>query len=341
MAPTRRKQLENISRPDPSAHAGLWLDKYMGSDATDGKRQLVDEVAQIKVSPLYGRFYERWKRSLEELGAQCREARCQGRLAINLGAEGVLETSIALHRTYGVPYIPGSALKGLAAHYAANRLDEAHWGRGCPAFKILFGNPTSAGYVHFYDALYVPDSASKNPPLWADVITVHHPKYYQGDINSPPADWDSPTPIPFLTASGSFLIALSGPAQWVQAAFEILGHALRDVGIGAKTSSGYGRMELSDSAGNSARSSSMAVPAQKGPRPREALPPGYQRGVVKKSLDSYGFIQPESGGKDVFVHFSALAPGLKTLLPGQRVIYKPGPGKKPGQMQAIEVRLEE
>lgn len=341
MPPTRRKQLENISRPDSSTHAGLWLDKYMGSDATDGKRQLVDEVAQIKVSPLYERFYDRWKRSLEELGAQCREARCPGRVAINLGAEGVLETAIALHHTYGVPYLPGSALKGLAAHYAANRLDKVHWGRGCSAFKILFGDPTSAGYVHFFDALYIPGSAREKGPLWEDVITVHHPKYYQGDNNSPPADWDSPIPIPFLTASGSFLIALSGPAQWVQAAFEILGSALRDEGIGAKTSSGYGRMELSDSAGNSARSSSMAIPAQKGSRTREALPPGYQRGVVKKSFVSYAFIQPERGGNEVFVHFSALAPGLKTLSPGQRVIFKPGPGKRPGQVQATEVRLEE
>ncbi len=36
----------------------------------------------------------------------------------------------------------------------------------------------------------------------------------------------------------------------------------------------------------------------------------------------YGFIQPESGGKDVFVHISAVErAGLGTLAEGQRVKY--------------------
>src|ERR1700680_515711 len=39
------------------------------------------------------------------------------RLIVGLGSENVLETGIRLHHTYGLPVIPGSALKGLAAHY--------------------------------------------------------------------------------------------------------------------------------------------------------------------------------------------------------------------------------
>jgi CRISPR-associated protein Cmr6 len=43
--------------------------------------------------------------------------RAASRVVVGLGAESVLETSIRLHRVYGFPIIPGSALKGLARGY--------------------------------------------------------------------------------------------------------------------------------------------------------------------------------------------------------------------------------
>ncbi len=86
--------------------------------------------------------------------------------------------------------------------------------------------------------------------LFPDVITVHHPGYYQNNGNAP-ADWDSPNPVAFLSATGSYLIALAAPElaspqreQWIERTFSILEHALATMGIGAKTSSGYGRMTL-------------------------------------------------------------------------------------------------
>jgi CRISPR-associated protein Cmr6 len=228
-------------------HAGLWLDKYLEDDNDGSKQKLVEQVTGVDMPEAYERFFDRWKNALAELGAVFHEAEVLGRMAVNLGSEAVLETSIALHRTYGVPYIPGSALKGLAAHYVLNYQEKDTWGRSAEtkAFETLFGDSTSAGYVTFYDALYIPSSARNRKALWKDVITVHHPNYYQG--NEPPADWDSPVPIPFISATGKFLIALSGPAEWVKATFEILELALEREGIGAKTSSGYGRMKLEDS----------------------------------------------------------------------------------------------
>jgi CspA family cold shock protein len=47
-------------------------------------------------------------------------------------------------------------------------------------------------------------------------------------------------------------------------------------------------------------------------------------GTVKwfNPTKGFGFIQPESGGKDVFVHISAVEQaGLGTLTEGQRVSY--------------------
>ena len=48
-------------------------------------------------------------------------------------------------------------------------------------------------------------------------------------------------------------------------------------------------------------------------------------GTVKwfNTQKGFGFIQPENGGKDVFVHMTALqAAGLRELSEGQRVSYE-------------------
>ena len=52
----------------------------------------------------------------------------------------------------------------------------------------------------------------------------------------------------------------------------------------------------------------------------------------------YGFIS-QADGEDLFVHFSEIKmDGFKTLDEGDRVEYEVGPGKKPGETQAINVR---
>jgi len=62
-------------------------------------------------------------------------------------------------------------------------------------------------------------------------------------------------------------------------------------------------------------------------------------GTVKWFNDAkgFGFITPESGGKDLFVHFSAIqGQGFKTLQEGQRVSFDVTSGPK-GQ-QASNIR---
>ncbi|GIX07838.1 MAG: type III-B CRISPR module RAMP protein Cmr6 [Candidatus Poribacteria bacterium] len=261
---SRRQALEQVSLskdPVKATHAGLWLDKYITAQAredTEARRKLVEQVAGICSPEVYASWFRRWKKSLDEFGAtRCTGKTAKGsRIAIGLGRESVLETSIALHRTFGVPYIPGSALKGLTASFVRQHLGWDEKARG-----VLFGTVESAGYVVFFDAMPVPPK--EGSCLAEDVITVHHPEYYQ-EGSAPPADSDDPTPVPFLTATGEFLFALAGPKEWVQAAFQILQEALIHLGVGAKTSSGYGRIQL-DLGDQTTGRSTEQVAAQSGP----------------------------------------------------------------------------
>lgn len=61
-------------------------------------------------------------------------------------------------------------------------------------------------------------------------------------------------------------------------------------------------------------------------------------GTIKWFSESkgYGFITPEDGGKDVFVHHSAITgTGFKSLVEGQRVSFDVKDGPK--GLQAVDV----
>lgn len=63
-------------------------------------------------------------------------------------------------------------------------------------------------------------------------------------------------------------------------------------------------------------------------------------GTVKwfNPTKGYGFIQPESGGSDVFVHISALEKaGLRTLNDGQKIEYELATEK--GKTSAVNLKL--
>jgi len=241
-------------------HAGLLLD-HLVPDLTD-QSQKPERVAKfIKVieswsgGTEYQTAYNHYKKCLSKLPHVIQEElSVQDRLIVGLGAENPLEVSITLNRLYGVPMIPGSALKGVARSYAeqikqskSNPSDQDQQDKIVKQMIVLFGDTTSSGKVTFYDAWWVPD---RNAPLKKDVMTVHHEKYYSDRGKTPPSDFDDPNPVSFISSTGTFLFSVQGvDKDWSQLAMGLLKGGLAHLGVGAKTSSGYGRFGDSNVAG--------------------------------------------------------------------------------------------
>jgi cold shock protein len=69
--------------------------------------------------------------------------------------------------------------------------------------------------------------------------------------------------------------------------------------------------------------------------------PAMATGTVKwfNAQKGYGFIQPEQGGADVFVHISAVErAGMDNLREGQRLSYELEQGQR-GRVSAVNLRV--
>jgi CRISPR-associated protein Cmr6 len=76
-------------------------------------------------------------------------------------------------------------------------------------------------------------------------MTPHYGEYYRGEKRTPPADYLTPNPILFLTVERTeFLFALAArtpkAVPLLPRAEEWLKGGLKELGIGAKTTVGYG-----------------------------------------------------------------------------------------------------
>ncbi len=240
----RRVALQKLA-PSASTNLGLWLDRHQAGGDIRVRAVVTGACEIIDVPDGYGRAFARRVTALDGfdggvVGGTTRRwtALATGRMVVGLGHASVRESGISLLRPWGLPFIPGSALKGVAASAARQQADE-RWRERGPGFAALFGDADGAGAVVFHDAWLEPGCAK---PIALDVMTVHHREYYGGDRQAP-CDWDDPTPVSFVTAHGRYSIALSGPNKWVDAASALLEFGLRELGVGAKTAAGYGRLE--------------------------------------------------------------------------------------------------
>ncbi len=255
--PLVRDTLRPALKNTQSAHPGLLIQKgwpdyaRTGPDTADAKdkTQHIRRVCGLPMPEAYERAYKRWKKATED-GARFVnvEIMLKGRLFIGLAGGGALETGCAISHTWGMPYIPGSSVKGVVRTWAAHCL-----GENSPALREIFGSePTKedkqglSGLVAFHDAWWVPESApvpNKNKPFVEEVITTHHSDYYGSDGRTPATDLDSPVPNAMIGVQGGFRFTLEGPQEWLEIARVLLQSALVESGIGAKTRAGYGYFE--------------------------------------------------------------------------------------------------
>ena len=66
-----------------------------------------------------------------------------------------------------------------------------------------------------------------------------------------------------------------------------------------------------------------------------------ETGTVKwfNEQKGYGFIQPDSGGKDVFVHITAVErSGLRGLAEGQKISYELQTDQRSGKTSAVDLK---
>lgn len=256
-----------------AAHPHLILSRYLSSTVggdNQSKSVLMDKAiaALAATSDIYCPAFQRWQATApEESVSLVFHQPPHQRLVLGLGNDSVLETGLTLHHTYGVPYLPGAAIKGLAAHYAHQILGADDPRYRMPNKKqsagefaeVLFGGVDAAGIIEYSDGWIDPDCLAGC--LRQDVMTPHHGNYYMAkehDDLCPPTDFDDPTPVPFLAvANATFHIRLSSVyfsqrnleegRRWLQLAMQIVQAALSTLGVGGKTASGYGRLELSQS----------------------------------------------------------------------------------------------
>lgn len=241
-----------------------------GSYDPDKRNEWLGRCTGIAISPDYRQFFDLWKDSFKDRFAagDTREFTLQSRLLIGHGNPSGSEVGLTVHRTWGIPMIPGSALKGLIASYTHNVYgnEDAKWcgltwdGRRIVApagenYATMFGSSDvdghkdqdQQGYITFHDALYAPLPSApgrSDTPFVRDVLTPHQSDYYGKAGAEWPNDWTSPVPVSFITVKPGtrFLLAISGPDGWRDLAMRLATEALEDWGAGAKTSLGYGRL---------------------------------------------------------------------------------------------------
>lgn len=242
----------------------------------ENKRESLDKVLPLNASDLAA--MRAWRdrqialaRPMVEQGRLLTlYARSTAPFTTGLGNEHPLENGFAFLNPYGLPYLPGSGVKGVLRQ-AARELIGGEWGESQgwtdKATTALFGLESGdgatkhqRGALMFWDVL--PQIAGDS--LQVEVMTAHQSHYHQGRSDrgsgdsTSPHDSGRPNPINFLTVppnSGftfhvqcdvAFLRriepALAEDLRWQALMRAVFEHAFSWLGFGAKTAVGYGAM---------------------------------------------------------------------------------------------------
>ena len=112
-------------------------------------------------------------------------------------------------------------------------------------YSEIFGTHERKGKVLFFDSLPLVNEGENRDFIVVDITNVHYKPYYENVAN--PGDWHDPVPIFFLAVEKGtrFIFAIaSRKDNLVKEAADLLRKALQNLGIGAKTSAGYGYFEV-------------------------------------------------------------------------------------------------
>lgn len=118
----RRDLVKLLESSGPPDHIGLAYDAWapVGDDGKVGDTQRskwLSNLATLAVARDYSTFFQRWKSSFSPPGDRVFELTLVSRLLVGHGNSSATDVGLTVHHTWGVPIIPGSALKGLLAHY--------------------------------------------------------------------------------------------------------------------------------------------------------------------------------------------------------------------------------
>lgn len=251
--PLYKISLQQPESREPEGHAGLWFDKFCNTWKSHGStweitgkeklpwiRTLVDHPTgtQSQIEEYALRLIQ----LVEKHGGKWGVFKAESRFVTGLGRSHPVENGFAWHPTLGTPFLPGPSVKGLVRAWARTT-DEPHL--DSKTENDLLGDNSHAGCVSFLDS--VPVSCVS---LEADVMTPH---YADWDVDNPPGDWCSPTPIPFLTAAAnttlflfSFIPCRPVSDKDMNTLWNWLCSATELNGVGAKTAIGYGRFTYDD-----------------------------------------------------------------------------------------------
>ena len=284
-APLYRDHSAPPKKPD-HAHAGLWFERFFNGYQNDWT--IADTAKQTWIKSVTGQQGDKTKlenfvkRQHALVTALQGESHCYStdwHFVTGMGNPHPVENGFSWHPTLAVPYLAGSAVKGLVRAWVElekieiltelkdgdnlseeNRVDLKrindrlkHW-FGTEDKEPVAEQAEQAGDFIFFDAI-----PSGPPVLLCDIMTPHMGKWYeQGDdvqknLNPEviPADWHEPIPLPFLAVKKAQLIFSIAPlnphnkpddVKELAQVFEALNNALLWLGAGAKTAAGYGYM---------------------------------------------------------------------------------------------------
>lgn len=233
----------------------LEFDKGVGRTRDEANEWLNSFKRKVGTGERLSEACNRQRRLIEELGGKVLFLKNTDRFVTGMGREHPLENGFAWHHTLGVPYLPGSSLKGALRAWLREETGRPGKDRDgndvwmeTDEIKSYFGELGQAGRIILFDMLPL-----SPPQLDVDVMTPHYGPYYQDKPeDNVPGDWHSPVPISFLTvASGQAwqmgIAPAAGARSLDETAFESLITALLAAveinGTGAKSAVGYGRFQ--------------------------------------------------------------------------------------------------